>query len=77
MFQLKRCSTMMAVTATPAISMTALTIWRKVAPGIPPSATYSTIRVPMSATHMVRVVALGSPMNWVNKAMLPTSWATM
>lgn len=75
-FQSKRCSTMTAVTATPDMSITALTIWMNVAPGIPPSDAYTMTMVPMTTTHKVRVVVLGTPVNWVNRATLPTSWAT-
>lgn len=67
---------MTAVTVTPATSITALMIWMTVAPGAPPIAAYTMTTVPITITHRVRVAAPGSPVNWVNRAMLPTSWAT-
>lgn len=67
---------MTAVSVTPASSMTALMIWMTVAPGIPPMAAYTITTVPITITHRVRVAGLGSPVNWVSRAMLPTSWAT-
>lgn len=61
---------------TPEITITAFTTWMNVAPGMPPIAAYTMTMEPMTATHRVRVIALGSPVNCVNRATLPTSWAT-
>lgn len=75
-FQSKWYSTQPAVNSTPTTSITALMIWMTVAPGIPPREAYRITNVPITATHRVRVVALGAPVNCVNSATLPTSWAT-